>query len=273
MCRNYPALILLATLPCLGLSVYAWGSRLLLLLAASMIPALIVEILFSHFRKSPFRGGSIVFSVLLVLLLPSTTPVWLVSLAAAFGIFFGQEIFGGTGYHLVSPTLLAMLFLMTGYLQEIQGPCFASAFEAPDPRIWMIAGGLMLLPLILQLILQPSNLPLLAGIAAGTILAVLWMKSLDIMPYDSLLKTLVLDAFAFVICFIAFDPACTPRSLWARVIYGFIIAALAFVIGTFSDRYSCGIIIALLFGNLISPLLDLLFKKTGKHPANHLQRT
>ena len=119
----------------------------------------------------------------------------------------------------------------------------------------------MLVPLVLNLILRPSNLLILAGVALGTIPVLFWLRSLEILPYDSIAETLVLDSFAFVICFILPDPATAPRNRWGMMVYGFLIASLAFVIGTFSDKYSGGIIIALLFGNLVSPLLDLLFKK------------
>jgi Na+-transporting NADH:ubiquinone oxidoreductase subunit B len=266
-CRNYMLIILLSALPCFTFSLITWGRGMLIIWLVAWVPGMIIEFLFSRLRKKPCHGSSLVFSLLLVLMLPSTTPLWQVSMASAFGIFFGKEIFGGTGYHLISPVLLARLFLMIGYLPDIQGPHFASASDPENPDLWIIAGLLMLLPLLFQLAFVRAGLYILAGAFAGTALAIIWMSAMDLMPHESLAKTLVLDSFAFVLCFILLDPVPAPSSRWARGIYGFIIVVLAFVIGIFSDRYSEGIIVAMLFGNIISPLLDTLFRDSQKISA------
>ena len=265
---RYHLMILLAgALPCLGLSVHAWGTRILLLLLAALIPGLIAEFLFARTGRRAFRGSAAVVALLLVLMVPPTTPLWMVCVAAVFGIFFGQEIFGGAGYHLVSPVLLAKLFLMIGFLPHIQGPFFASPAGPEGSRLWIMAGLLMLPPLLAQLAVSRSALSTLAGAMLGTGMAIAGMHLMEIMPQASIGRTLVFDSFAFVTCFLLLDPACSPASRWARMIYGFTVTLLAFAIGAFSDKYAEGIVIALLFGNLISPLLDQLFLSSKREPS------
>lgn len=262
---SYLRIVLLASVPGIGISAYVWGSRILLMYLVSWIAGLLVESIFSMAGKSPFRGSSTVTAALLVLLLPVSTPLLPLAFASAFAIFAGQEIFGGAGYHIVNPALLAKLVLMTGYLQEIQGPSFASAFEPDLSGLTIVSGILMTVTFVVLVILRRENLFVAGGLVLGTILTVLWMKSQNLMPYDSLIKTIMLDGFAFVICFVVLDPATTPSNRNASLVYGLIVSSLAFLVGIFSDKYSSGIVIATLFGNLISPLLDELFNQSKKN--------
>ena len=67
---------------------------------------------------------------------------------------------------------------------------------------------------------------------------------------------LVMGGFAFGIAYMATDPVSAPGMDKARWIYGFFIGMLTVLIRVFNPAYPEGIMLAILFMNLFSPLLD-----------------
>jgi Na+-transporting NADH:ubiquinone oxidoreductase subunit B len=67
---------------------------------------------------------------------------------------------------------------------------------------------------------------------------------------------LVMGGFAFGIIYMATDPVSAPGMSTSRWIYGFSIGALTVLIRVFNPAFPEGIMLAILFMNLFSPLLD-----------------
>ena len=67
---------------------------------------------------------------------------------------------------------------------------------------------------------------------------------------------LVMGGFAFGIAYMATDPVSAPGMDKARWVYGFLIGMLTVLIRVFNPAYPEGIMLAILFMNLFSPLLD-----------------
>jgi Na+-transporting NADH:ubiquinone oxidoreductase subunit B len=67
---------------------------------------------------------------------------------------------------------------------------------------------------------------------------------------------LVMGGFAFGIAYMATDPVSAPGMDKARWAYGFLIGMLTVLIRVFNPAYPEGIMLAILFMNLFSPLLD-----------------
>jgi Na+-transporting NADH:ubiquinone oxidoreductase subunit B len=67
---------------------------------------------------------------------------------------------------------------------------------------------------------------------------------------------LVMGGFAFGITYMATDPVSAPGMNRSKWIYGFCIGALTVLIRVFNAAYAEGIMLAILFMNLLSPLLD-----------------
>jgi Na+-transporting NADH:ubiquinone oxidoreductase subunit B len=88
---------------------------------------------------------------------------------------------------------------------------------------------------------------LLNFLAAGTASA--W---LSLNPFYHL----VMGGFAFGITYMATDPVSAPGMDKSRWIYGFFIGMLTVLIRVFNPAYPEGIMLAILFMNLFSPLLD-----------------
>lgn len=67
---------------------------------------------------------------------------------------------------------------------------------------------------------------------------------------------LIMGGFAFGIIYMATDPVSAPGMNRSKWIYGFSIGALTVLIRVFNAAYAEGIMLAILFMNLIAPLLD-----------------
>ncbi len=79
------------------------------------------EILFAVTRKHDIYEGFLVTCTLIPLLMPPTIPLWQVSLATTFGIVIGKEIFGGVGYNIFNPALVARAFIFFSHPTHISG--------------------------------------------------------------------------------------------------------------------------------------------------------
>ena len=81
----------------------------------------ICEAIFSIIRKHEINEGFLVTGMLIPLCLPPDIPLWMVGIATAFGIVIGKEIFGGTGFNVFNPALVARAFLFFSYPQYMSG--------------------------------------------------------------------------------------------------------------------------------------------------------
>jgi electron transport complex protein RnfD len=100
-------LVLVALLfPTLG-AVYFFGLYVLLMLATAIITSILTEYLAKLMRRRPFYmdGSAVVTAVLLVLILPPRTPLWIVVVGSVFSIAIAKEAFGGLGNNIFNPAL------------------------------------------------------------------------------------------------------------------------------------------------------------------------
>ncbi|MBF0224010.1 MAG: NADH:ubiquinone reductase (Na(+)-transporting) subunit B [Desulfobacterales bacterium] len=72
---------------------------------------------------------------------------------------------------------------------------------------------------------------------------------------------LIMGGFAFGIVYMATDPVSSPSVESVKWIYGFLIGALTVLIRVFNSAYSEGVMLAILFMNVYSPLLDHIATK------------
>ena len=81
----------------------------------------ICEAIFSIVRKHEINEGFLVTGMLIPLTLPPDIPLWMAGVATAFGIIIGKEIFGGTGFNVFNPALVARAFLFFAYPAHMSG--------------------------------------------------------------------------------------------------------------------------------------------------------
>ena len=79
------------------------------------------EVLFSIIRKHEINEGFLVTGFLIPLIMPPSIPLWVVAVSTVFGVIIGKEIFGGTGFNIFNPALIARVFAFFAYPTTMSG--------------------------------------------------------------------------------------------------------------------------------------------------------
>ena len=74
-----------------------------------------VEFLFAVIKKHEVEEGYLVTGMLVPLIVPVDTPLWMLAIAVIFGVVIGKEVFGGTGMNILNPALTIRAFLFFAY--------------------------------------------------------------------------------------------------------------------------------------------------------------
>ena len=137
-------LVVLALLPCLLFGIFNVGHQYyhfvettteatvldkILIGLQSVIPIYIVaftvggltEVIFAIIRKHEVNEGFLVTGFLIPLVMPPSLPLWMVAISTIFGVVIGKEIFGGTGYNIFNPALVARVFAFFAYPTALSG--------------------------------------------------------------------------------------------------------------------------------------------------------
>tara|TARA_B100000315_G_scaffold238912_1_gene257164 strand:+ start:130 stop:1218 length:1089 start_codon:yes stop_codon:yes gene_type:complete len=292
--KRFMSFVIIALIPATIAGVYFFGLRVLLVIAISYAAGGLVEVAFSVGRKKPLYEGFLVTGLIFPLILPPTIPLWMVALGASFGVFFGKEVFGGTGRNIFNPALVGRVFLSLAFPEY-----FATMWQKP---FWGGLGGFVKFmpdsitgatPLINFKSTQDvatwpcllmGNLPgsigetFRIGIIIGGVLLLLvkiaeWRISLTYIASAFIVSFIghifLPESFApplfqilsggllFGAFFMATDPVSGPLTHQGRWIYGILLGVLTILIRTFTGFVE-GVMFAILLMNACAPLIDTI---------------
>ena len=80
-----------------------------------------IEFASAQIRGHEVNEGYLVTGMIIPLIVPITTPLWILALAVAFAVIIGKEVFGGTGMNIWNPALIARAFLFFAYPASMSG--------------------------------------------------------------------------------------------------------------------------------------------------------
>ena len=259
----------------------------------SYIVGLGIEFAWAQWKGEEIQEGYLVSGIIIPMIVPVGCPLWMLAIAVAFAVVIGKEIFGGTGMNIFNVALVARAFLFFSYPTKMSGDqvwiandtIFGLGHVAVDSTtgatpLGQLAAGTditaslqdMILGFIPGSIGETSVVAIAIGavillwtgiaswrtmfsvIAGGAIAAVIFQAT-D-MCAISWYEHLVLGGFAFGAVFMATDPVTSARTNTGKYIYGFMIGALAIIIRVMNPGYPEGMMLAILFGNMMAPLID-----------------
>jgi Na+-transporting NADH:ubiquinone oxidoreductase subunit B len=90
-------------------------------LIVSYVVGLGIEFAIAQVRKEEVAEGFLVSGILIPMILPIDTPLWMIAVATAFAVIFAKEVFGGTGYNVFNVALVARAFLFFSYPTKMSG--------------------------------------------------------------------------------------------------------------------------------------------------------
>lgn len=279
-----------------GVWAAGWHGALYYLpvLIVATVAGLFWELLFATLRRRGRAPGLIVIALLFSLSLPPTIPLWQVALGMSFGIVVAKEVFGGTGKNFLNPALAALAFLYATYPVQMVGETawtVVEGFTGATPMRVVAGGGLeaahwagtnwmqsfigvvpgafgatstlaCLLGAAVLIATRVASLRIMAGAVVGMVVAAALFNQLggNSLPFGDLSWHwhLTLGSFAFGIVFLATDPVTSAATDLGRWIYGILIGALVVVIRVANITHPDGVMFAILFGNIVAPLIDYL---------------
>lgn len=95
--------------------------KVLPIVVVSYTVGLGIEFLFTSIKGHPIQEGYLVSGMLIPLVMPVDTPLWMVAVGSAFAVVIGKEVFGGTGMNVLNVALTARAFLFFAYPTMMSG--------------------------------------------------------------------------------------------------------------------------------------------------------
>ena len=249
------------------------------------------EMIFAVVRQHEISEGAFVTTVLFALSCPPDAPLWQVALGISVGLVIGKEIFGGTGKNFLNPALTGRAFLYFAYPASWSGDMSWVAVDGytaatmlgisaqdgyanmPDTFTWsnaffgLVPGSIgetstvaILMGLAILLITKIASYRIVGGIILGTI-ATTYLFNLIGSDTNPMFQMpfwwhMVMGGYAFGLVFMATEPVSGSHTNAGRWIYGFVIGFMVIMIRVLNPAYPEGMMLAILFGNLLSPLID-----------------
>ena len=87
----------------------------------SYVVGLGIEFTVAQWKKEEIQEGFLVSGILIPMIVPVDTPLWMIAVATAFAVVFAKEVFGGTGYNVFNVALVTRAFLFFAYPAAMSG--------------------------------------------------------------------------------------------------------------------------------------------------------
>ncbi|USD38420.1 NADH:ubiquinone reductase (Na(+)-transporting) subunit B [Ferrimonas sp. SCSIO 43195] len=99
-----------------AVALFGYGASFYLpIYATALLVNLFWEVVFARVRNQELHEGFFVTSMLFALVVPISTPLWMVAMGISFGVVMAKEVFGGMGCNFLNPTLAGLAFLYFAY--------------------------------------------------------------------------------------------------------------------------------------------------------------
>jgi Na+-transporting NADH:ubiquinone oxidoreductase subunit B/electron transport complex protein RnfD len=279
--KRYMGVVIVAMLPCVASAVYFFGLRVLAMIVVSYAVGGLCEVVFAIVRKGEIAEGFFVTGLIFPLVLPPTTPLWIVAVGVLFGVMFGKEVFGGTGRNIFNPALVGRIFVTVAFPVEMTTQWrkpFVDAITAATPMslfktqheiasyvdlLWgntagsigetfhlgIIVGGIFLM------LTKVSNWRIPVSYL-GTVALLSWLGS-GLYPEKVAppLFQLLGGGLLFGAMFMATDPVTSPFTKAGKWVFGILCGLLTVLIRGFSG-YVEGVMFSIVIMNAFVPLVD-----------------
>lgn len=80
-----------------------------------------IEFAIAQVKGHEIQEGFLVSGMLIPMIVPVDTPLWMIAVATAFAVIFAKEVFGGTGYNIFNVALITRAFLFFAYPAAMSG--------------------------------------------------------------------------------------------------------------------------------------------------------
>ena len=257
----------------------------------SYIVGLGIEFAWAQWKHEEIQEGYLVSGIIIPLIIPINTPLWMLVLAIAFAVIFAKEIFGGTGMNIFNVAVAARMFLFFSYPGSMTGDTvwvsqeaiFGLGYTLPDgftmaTPLGEIAQGITphanIMDMIYGFIPGSIGETSVIAIAIGAVILLWtgiasWKTMFSVFVGGSIMaliftatgstpiawyEHIFLGGFCFGAVFMA--TVTSARTETGKYVYGFFIGAMAIIVRVMNPGYPEGMMLAIFFGNMFAPLID-----------------
>jgi Na+-transporting NADH:ubiquinone oxidoreductase subunit B/electron transport complex protein RnfD len=281
--KRYMSIVIIGLLPSAVASIVFYGWRAVAMIAVSYLVGGVIEVAFALIRKKDIEEGFLVTGLIFPLILPPTAPLWMVAVGSAFGVFFGKEVFGGTGRNIFNPALVGRLFITIAFpaiMSATWRAPFTDAITSATPlSVYKSSGQLTpLLDLLLGTTTGSTGELFRVGIIAGGLFLMATRVANWRVPLSYLATVFVLalvgnllapgriapplfqlltGGLLFGAMFMATDPVTSPGTAAGKYVFGIGCGVVTVVLRTLSG-FTEGVMFSIVLLNAFAPLIDTI---------------
>ena len=292
-------MVIISMLPECIAGVMFFGAAALVRILVSVASCVAFEGLYQKITKQKIRISNlsaVVSGILLALVIPSTTPVWMVVLGALVAMVVAKGLFGGIGSNVFNPALTGRAFMFISF-PAAMGACWF------NPEIDAVSGATILSQIKNGAVTATPDLYMqyFLGNRAGCIgetsillilISFLFLFSTHIIDWRApvamvattalctllsggdVLLALLTGGLLFGATFMVTDYATAPLTGHGRLVFGFGCGLITFLIRKLGG-YPEGVMFSILIMNCFTPFLNNLTrrmygygKKGNRRPAS-----
>ena len=274
-----------------GWTAFFYGLvRILPMVCVSYIVGLAIEFAFAQIRHHEVNEGFLVTGLLIPMIMPVSTPLWMVALGTAFSVIFVKEVLGGTGMNVFNPAIMARAFVFFAYTPQMSGEkVWYSDWTMMGAQVDGVSGATALDQLSTTGTMQWSAMDAFLGFIPGSFgetstLAILigaaillftgvasWRTMVSVFAGGLVMGYvfqwtgvtdypawwhLIVGGFAFGAVFMATDPVTSAQTDTGKYIVGAMTGVLAVLIRVVNPAYPEGMMLAIMFMNALAPTVD-----------------
>jgi len=280
--------VAIALAPAALLSIYFFGWRALIVQVAAIASSIFFEWASDFIRKketSCLDGSAFVTGLLVALNVPSNLPIWMVILGSFVAIVVSKQLFGGIGFNIFNPALVARVFLLISFPAEMTSwpvPFALDMETAASPLGMLKTDGLqaiagldlfhattgqipgslgetsviaLLIGVVWLLIKRYITLTIPLTFIASTFAFTGIFYLIDPTTYASPIFHLLTGGLILGAFFMATDMVTSPLAIRGQLIFGIGCGLLTAIIRLWGG-YPEGVSFAILIMNAFVPLLD-----------------
>jgi len=265
--------------------------KVFLMLAIGVGVSMIIELFYALSEGSTKKFESyegfvdpINSGLLIALLLPTITPIYVLVLATVVGVYVGKLVFGGYGYYIFNPALVGVLFAnvsfgsrlyVAGTPLELLKQSMSGSTYTFDNVLELFIGNYEAIAVgstaAILLIFVMIYLMVTKVIDYRTVLAYLltvgvisfiigWVNGFLI---DYFIVNMISGFTLFGAAFLVAEPVSSPTSRETKYIYAVVIGVMMMLVRVLGNEAE-GLVFAVLLGNMITPFLNRTVKRSNK---------
>ena len=251
--------VVFSLLPPVVAAGYLFHIQGLLVLLSSVSSCVLTEAVVQRYRGKEITiadGTAVITGLVLGLLMPFNTPIWIPFIGGIFSMGLVKQAFGGHGNNIFNPAIAGWVFLMMSWSTFILTPpsfidkmSFFLNYQATRmveaSPAFVLLGGLFLF----------FNRTIKLGVPVGFLIGILAPS----IALGGPLYKMYSGIFILFLFFVITDPVTSPITKEGRFIFGFGCGLLAFIYSS-AGNFEEGLGLSLLLMNALVPLIDRFSK-------------